>query len=517
MTRKGRISFFIFIVSLVCFLLTYTVVGIWVPFLWLPVVFGVVAFPAWIFYDKKNLLEFLTLKTTKSGMSMGLLIVLVVLGLGFVNYLGARHVKTFDFSNNQINTLSDQSQKVIQSLDDDLTVRFFYKRGVEGSENNKMNIQHLTSVYKDASPRVKFEAIEVNEDPALSKEYGVSSGQGEAFVAYKGKKNKIENYQEQDFTNAVIKLTHEKSKVVYFTIGHGERNTDDLQSDTGGASARSMLEKNSLEVRKLSFLEKAEVPADASAVVIIGPNQPFQNFEVKALESYLLKGGSILMALDPEEKIGSLEELLNKIGVKYINHYVFNLVNTNNGVGVDTRVPTIGASYSATNPITKLFKNSEMVNFVLAGSLERKSEVPGITVEEIVKTPAAAVSLETMKSQSPQGPPREFTLAMAMTGRFPGLAADAKPESEFRMVAFADSDFLNNTLIFQKLNRDLFLNSVSSLVKDEGLISITPKEPGITKITVTRTISAVLLISFLGISLALLATSIVLVFRRRHA
>jgi hypothetical protein len=44
-------------------------------------------------------------------------------------------------------------------------------------------------------------------------------GSGVVFLEYKGKRNRIEKIDEQEITQALIKVTREKNKTIYFTVG----------------------------------------------------------------------------------------------------------------------------------------------------------------------------------------------------------------------------------------------------------------------------------------------------------
>lgn len=512
MSKIGRVALFFALVSLACFVVVRSILGVWVPFLWIPLGFLVISTPAWLYYDRNLLKEFFSLKTTKNGMSMGLLILLVIVAIGLVNFLGARNFKTFDFSMNQVNSLSEQSKKVIADLDDELKIQFFYKSGLEGVDQSKSNFARMVALYQDQSAKVKYEMIEVNDRPKLAQDYGVKNGRGEAYVLYKDRKNRIDKFEEQELTNAIIKVTRKNNKKVYFVEGHGERSIDDERNEFGAFSAKSLVEKNSFDVQKISFVQTPKVPQDADAIVILGPVQNFQAFEIKAIEDYLLRGGNLMIALEGRQSAG-LESLLAKIGVSLDPHYVYNLFDSQLGSFVDQRMPTVGSVFSAQNEVTKVFKANEMVVFRQPGSFSHILPSPvGIVLDDIVKTPTAAVALKELDSKEPEGAQKSFVLGISAKGKLTAAGKD------FQVLLYSDSDFASNMLLMQNLNRDLFLNSVSMLAKEEGLISVSAKEPSITKMAATPTLLMILVFAFfIPLPLSMLVTSVVLYFKRRHA
>lgn len=77
--------------------------------------------------DYKFYFEFLSMKTTKHGMNMGVLILLSLVLIVAVNFLGLRFDKTFDVTKEKINSLSDQSVALVSGLKDEMKVLIFYK------------------------------------------------------------------------------------------------------------------------------------------------------------------------------------------------------------------------------------------------------------------------------------------------------------------------------------------------------------------------------------------------------
>ena len=68
----------------------------------------------------------------------------------------------------------------------------------------------------------------------------------------------------------------------------------------------------------------------------------------------------------------------------------------------------------------------------------------------------------------------------------PGDAPEA-PKPETRVVVVGDSDFVSTAGLGIQGNRDLFMNTVGWLSQQENLISIRPKSPTDSRITLTAT------------------------------
>lgn len=515
MSQKGRLSLVVSIFSFVILAGLYFAVRTWMPFMWALLVVSALGIAGWLFLDRKTILDFFTTKTTKQGLNMGALILISIGFLAILNFVGARHYKSFDFSGNKINTLSEQTVKLLKSLDSDLKVTFFYKNGADRVEENKRAFRELIKKYEDISPKVKYEFAEMNEKAKLTQDYAASKGSGEAFVEYKGNKNRIENYTEQDLTNALIKATRTTKKTIYFTEGHGERNIDHEQDETSLVGFKQLLEKNSYDVKKVSLISQGQVPLDTEVLIIAGPTQAFQEQEIKMLEKYLQNGGSLLLALKGSYK--GLDKFIAKFGLELDGNYIFNVFNTPMGQVVNSQSPTVAISYSGSSEITKSFGANEMTIYRQPTALKVGAAPEGMRSEIIVQTPETTVALKSLDSTDYVGKPQVYSLGVEVKGKF-----STESTKDFELVVFSDVDFMSNILLYQNLNRDLALNAVSSLAKELDLVSVTPKEALTTKLLLSppefeQFFRFVIIGVLIPIPLFFMITSFLVWLRRRHA
>lgn len=507
MSKLGKVSFLLAIISILAFTLIRFLLGGWMPFYWILLGFFALFLIVGFTLDRKFFSEFFLMKTTKHGMNMGVMIVLFLALLVVVNYIAIKRNKTWDFSQAQTNTLSDQSLKVIQGLKSELKVLFFYKEGSQGADESRKAFRELLKKYQDKSNLITLEFYEVNQHPKLAEEYGVTKGGGLAFVEYEGRKNRLERVDEQEVTQAIIKVTQAHSKVAYFVTGHGEADIEDNQDAAGMNAVKLLIENNSFTVKNWNLPSAPQAPADADAVLIVGPTRKFADYEIKALEDYLKKGGNLLLALEPGKTEG-LEALLQKVGVKPRNNYI---KSSFMGMGfIDG--PTLGNVFSSSSSITKVFGNQrDVVRMNWPMSFETEKVPEGVKVEPIIKTDQNSASFPTPQvalGNHPQGP---FQLALEVNGRWPG------GDKDFQMLVYGDSEFLSNQLLYQSLNRDIALNSVSQLTKEENLISITPREVQKTELQLTTAKLGGFYISMILIPLCLFVSAIVFFIKRRRA
>ena len=126
----------------------------------------------------------------------------------------------------------------------------------------------------------------------------------------------MENPQEEAITNAILKVTREKNKAVYFLSGHNERDINDSQDGKGFAVAKKAIETQNYEVKDLNLAEKPSIPDDCAVLIIAGPKVSLLPTESAVINQYVDAGGKILLMVDPDVNPGMGDELKKwKIGL----------------------------------------------------------------------------------------------------------------------------------------------------------------------------------------------------------
>ncbi|MBC7458521.1 MAG: hypothetical protein H7235_09595, partial [Bdellovibrionaceae bacterium] len=162
------VSFFF----LICMGGMYFALLSWMPFMWILLVFGSGGLIYVGFAERKLLNEFTNLKTTKHGLSMGSTLVLTLCVLGFVNYFSVKFVRVFDYSMTRQYTLSEQSKKIIDGLDSELEIKYFYKDGLQNADQVKKSFLNLAKVFETYSRKIKVSSVEMNSNPTMTELFG---------------------------------------------------------------------------------------------------------------------------------------------------------------------------------------------------------------------------------------------------------------------------------------------------------------------------------------------------------
>lgn len=125
MSRISKILFLIAFLLTIATVLLKIMTGIWLNLNTVLAIAACGAVAVAIVLDARLYWDFLTMRTTKHGMNMGAWIVLVLTALVCVNYLASRHNKTWDLTQEKLNSLSDQSVNLLKGLKDDVEFKVF--------------------------------------------------------------------------------------------------------------------------------------------------------------------------------------------------------------------------------------------------------------------------------------------------------------------------------------------------------------------------------------------------------
>src|SRR6185503_12854562 len=289
--------------------------------------------------------------------------VLIVLGiLVAINYIGARQNKRWDLTANKQFSLADQSRNVLQKLDSPLQVMVF------AQEQEFPRYQDKLKEYSYVSKQMSAEYIDPDKKPTIAKQNQIQQ-YGTLVFNYKGRTERVTSDNEQDITNGVIKVVSGQQRKVYFTQGHGEKDTTSSDRDGYNTIAAALGHEN-YTVEKVAIAQAGSVPDDATMVIVAGPRLDFFAPEVEALKKYLDKAGKVLLELDPPDKpdsppLTNLIALAHDWGVEVGNNVVVDVSGMGRMIGTDASVPVV-ANYPS-HAITQRF------NFLTAFPLSRSA------------------------------------------------------------------------------------------------------------------------------------------------
>lgn len=510
MSRMGKACLVLAVLFLFATAIAFAVLNFFHPSLYVSAGLGFVFLIGAIAKDFRLYKEFFSMRTTKNGLAMGWLIVLGFVVFACVNYLAVRYNRSWDWSDENRNSLSEQSIKIAQNLKGEAKIIFLSRPGQDAESSTdemKKNVRDLVELYQTRTQNLKLEVYNALTRPDLAQKYEFRFGPYGIFAEYNGKHLRIDGPTEEAITKALLKLSRDKKKVFYFLQGHKERPLFGEQPETISLFKQDL--ESTYEVKPLTLFESGnKVPDDAEVVAIVGPIQNILPPETQALKDYAARGGRFLIGADPGEK-HNIAQIMKLFGIEFQNDFVLDLRAMVPGAG---NVAALGSTYSKESEITKDLTGNPTLH-IFASALKKAPDAPADWVfDHLVSTndqSIATLELSEKPQISSRGP---HVLAMSVMGKMPAAS------KEFAAVIVGDSDVFSNQIFYQYANRDFIMNASALLAKDEDIISIRPKIPQGTTITAAQ-MPAIrgLILALLILPLLMLTSGGVLWFRRRSA
>jgi hypothetical protein len=494
----------------------------------------------------------------------------IVAGLAVVimiNYLGMRHYVRADWTASGLYTLSDKSAKVLGSLPRDVQLYVLWSQG----DPRYPDVKELLDRYMAASRRLKLEILDPDQNPERVKtiidKYGaklkdmgggvvaveasviVTSGDNVKFVSSADFEDMSEDMgaegegggqptmsgfkAEQALTGAILHVTSDEQQKVCFTQGHGEWAFEGAGDRALGPITEG-LAQDGYKPLAVTAAAGARIPDACRVVAVIGPERAFGAEEAAVLDSYLEKGGRLLLLLDPvlegERLVPTgLEQLTARRGIgldsdvvveadarRLVTASPLTFVASEFGSHASVKQLAIPDSVGAQ---VKEQLGAYPVVFSLVRSLSPR-EGAGAVADVLAKSSAQswgetdAASLGTSETPPAKGPGDVAgPCAIAMAAAVP--AAPGKAEG--RLVVVGDSDFLAQDLAQNEslYNRDFWSGVVGWLAARAELVSIAPKNPEHVRLTLTEGDVSTLWQVLAGEVLLAIVAGFVVWFRRR--
>lgn len=419
----------------------------------------------------------------RGGMIVYLLIVIAVLVV--VNLVVSRRDHSWDLTKNHVHSLSPESVKIVKELRAPLQLTYF---------DRAANFEHAREFfgrYQRESNEVKVNLVDPDRHPELARLDKIES-YGTTLVAYGGRTQLVNNLDEQDVTNAMVRVLKGGPKIVYFTAGEGERDPDD--TGRGGYSEfKAELTKENFTVKTLVLAQTPAVPADCSILVVAGPTRGFVQPEVNAIADYLQRGGRAMFLLGAASANGAngaaarplLQYLSQTLDVKMTPDIVVDASGVGRLFGASELMPIVYTydSHPITDPMRHMATMFPDARTVQPGDAKNAAA----TVEPLLETsPQSFAATDFSGGEVRVNPATALRgpLTLGVAGTMSALGPDHKPATA-RFVVYGSPDIAANAILPFNGNQDLMMNSMNWLAAQESFISIRPQQTSNTPLNLT--------------------------------
>ena len=482
------------------------------------------------------------------GTNTALMIVAFVGIAAVVNFLAFENSARVDVTATKQFSLAPRTLALLENLDKDLEAKAFFVPGRNIQE--ELALQALIAQTEDflrefeaRSGRFEYEFIDPVVEPLTANEYNATSFPLLVLEDLEsGRRHHLTPTfaLEQDLVTALLIVTGQEQKQVYFLSGHGESDPLNEQRDTEGFGlARRGIESENYAVStlNLSFADDRQVleqvggdqetedgedePAVVRMLVVAAPKTNLPEEEAQVLHRYLKAGGSMMFLGDPDTP-PSFRDFLASWGVVMGDGHI---VDQQRNAGQNE------ITVLARDQYISLLPDPDLDRILSVGQLTGRLDTtyyPGVTSVSPAEEGTLFFPDILVQQQDEEEPeedertPTVFGTALGFTSNdswlikdptrnepdesagdvrdiyYPGVVVRAvgrvdEPPPEnvaslrtASLVVIGDSDFASNRHFFSFDNSDLFLNSINWLVGDAPLASIRPKATPFRPLVLTR-------------------------------
>jgi len=449
----------------------------------------------------------------KTNLSLTIIIVIGILIV--LNFFSYNIFYRFDLTQNKDYSLSKASKQAAASLKDIVSVKAYFSADLPSQflslrqevgdildeyasysggkikvefidpKNNQATQQEL---YSAGIPELQFNALEKDK-------YQVINGYLGMLIKYGEKSQAIPVIQdtkdlEYQITSAIKKLTSSKIASIGFWQGNG---VADVKKEVSAAYKKLGEIYN---VAAVNYATDKKITDGLDTLIIIGPREEFNDDELKAIDAFLMSGGSLVIFADgvkveqgllANKNDTGLNKILQSYGVKLNENLA---LDVNNGlasfsqgfVTFSTNYPywpkVIKSGFDQNNPAVSRLEGLVLPWASTIDVITDKTKNMAVSYLAVTSDRAIAVA-DNFKLQ-PQteisgGTRGKFNLAVALTGKFVSPFNNASSKAGHLILA-GDSDFIrDNFLQNYPDNLVFFQNVIDGLSLGSDLISIRSK------------------------------------------
>ncbi len=427
------------------------------------------------------------------------------------NVLASRATQAVDLTRSGLYTLSPRSVQVTRQLDADLTVTGFFQ---PDQQQTRHDVQTLLDLYRQQSPRVKVRFVDADHNGALALSLGVKAA-GSMVLQYRGKPPVVLDPAEQsesDVTGAIMRLESTRTPAVCWAAGDGERDLQDTNEVSGYSAVAELMRTTNYKAQNV-LLAQQGVPAACDVLVVLQLGRPLGDASVQAIQTYLARGGKLLLAIDPwldQRVVASANAVLKPYGAAFDGGLVVEPDSAHAATG-DATIPVV-YSYGASPVTTGL--EGRYVFFPQATPISGEAPA-GETSVDLASTTDKAYAIPQQRTDlghRSTDRPGPFILLRAIEQK--------RAQGTTRIVVSGTSALAENRTMppaASGSNTDHLLASLDWLSQQDSLIAIAPKPAQAAPLALTeRDVRWNVAVTAVLLPLLVTVAGVLVYRRRRH-
>ncbi len=438
-------------------------------------------------------------------------VLLLIAAAVLVAFLSTRFGFDQDWSHARSASLGDASITLLKTLDAPVEVISYARKqgGLRGV------IADFVDRYRRAKPDLSLRFVDPDADPSAMREADVKVD-GELDIRYKGRSERLKVLSETEFSNALLRLSRARERIVAFLEGEGERQPLGKANADLGQFVATLAERG-LRAVPLPLANTGKVPENTDLVVIASPQVKLSAAAAAELVDYVARGGNLLWLTEPNESVG-LDDLAKTLAIRALpgtivdgNGQAFGLGDPS-FVAMDHYPPH---AISKDFALTTLFPQAAALAQLTDAHWDIKSVLRSSAKSwnETGHIPKSGESAESVRQDADAGEiPGPLDLGFALSRVSP------RPDRrEQRVVVIGDGDFLSNTYLGNGGNREFGQRVFDWLLGDDAQIAIADKSAPDRELKLSQAaLTAIALTFLLALPLFLALSGGLIWWRRRR-
>lgn len=413
------------------------------------------------------------------------LVPLLTVAVALVIYIiGLSFPFTFDLTGNRRYSLAPQTLRILDTLPDqladgqDVEVIAFYQRHDPAYDLTEV----LLKSCEQNSSRFGYRMVDPEESLELVRQYGITLARTMA-VTVGDQFTLVLQPTESGLINAVYRLVSGTRPIVGYLLGHGEHLLDSDEMP-GYSSLALELADQGYDLRPFFLAEAGRVPSDCDVLMIAGPKTAPDPVEIEALNNFLAQGGAVLAMFDPPTVTG-WKEWLVQFNIWLSGGVLISADGAGAQFGTGPRAVVITEGYGnheiagPLRGVSTLFPMSQ----ALGVAPDQEGRIKGdllLVTSELSWVESDPGTMYTGKPVFNRGEdvagPHALAVVMEVHPE-PTSAGGSAAARPGRAVIVGNSEYLNNSNFNLGGNRDLVLNMLGWLAREETLIELRGRDP----------------------------------------
>ena len=436
---------------------------------------------------------------------------LIIAAAVAVAFLSTRFGFDRDFSHAHSASLGDASITLLHSLDAPVEV-VSYARKQGGL---RAVIADFIERYRRVKPDLSLAFVDPDADPNAMRAAAIMVD-GELDIRYKGRSERLKVLSETEFSNALLRLSRSRARIVAFLEGEGERQPLGKANADLGQFVGALADRG-LRTVPLPLANTGKVPDNTDLVVIANPQVKLPAAVVAELVDYVERGGNLLWLTAPGEDVG-LDDLANALAIRVLPGTVVDGSGQAFGLGDPSFVALDHYPQQAITEnfvLTTLFPQPAALAQLAGAHWDMKSILRSSAKSwnETGHIPKAGEAADTIHQDADAGEiPGPLDLGFALTRVSP------RPDKrEQRVVVIGDGAFLSNSFLGNGGNREFGQRVFDWLLGDDAQIVVADSSAPDRELTLSQNqLSAISLVFLLALPLLLAASGMLIWWRRRR-